>query len=226
MLQHERKIWRSGMEMIAGVDEAGRGPLAGPVVAAAVVMRRGVFLPEVDDSKKLTPEQRLGLCRQILEKALAVGIGAVDHVTIDRINVLNATFRAMHLAVTALEVRPEHLLIDGNRFSPEQACGAPVYPIPYTTLVDGDELSFSVASASIIAKVTRDRIMEGFDRIYPGYGFARHKGYATEAHREAITRLGITPIHRRSFGRHVQARPVSDVNTENADRRPEANHRW
>lgn len=204
MLRHERKIRRSGVEIIAGVDEAGRGPLAGPVVAAAVVMKRGDYLPGVDDSKKLTPERRSELFCRILEKALAVGIGAVDHFTIDQMNVLNATFRAMHLAVAALAVRPEHLLIDGDRFTPKSACGAAEYPIPYTTLVDGDELSFSVASASIVAKVTRDRIMEGFDRIYPGYGFARHKGYATRAHREAITRLGISPIHRRSFTHHAQ----------------------
>jgi len=199
MLQHERAIWKSGAKIVAGVDEAGRGPLAGPVVAAAVVMKPGDFLPEVDDSKKLSPEKRDALFRQILRKALAVGIGAVDHDTLDRMNVLNATFRAMHLAITALAVRPDHLLIDGNRFTPQGACGAAEYPIPYTTLVDGDELSFAVASASIVAKVTRDRIMEGLDRIYPGYGFARHKGYATQAHREAIRRLGMSPIHRRSF---------------------------
>jgi ribonuclease HII len=171
-------------------------------------MERGIFLPGVNDSKKLTPLQRTRLCRQILDKALAVGIGAVDHVTIDRINILNATFQAMHLAVTALAIRPGHLLIDGDRFSSRQACGLPVYPIPYTTLVDGDELSFSVASASIVAKVTRDRIMEGLDRIYPGYGFAKHKGYATQAHREAITRLGLAPVHRRSFGRPAQGSPT------------------
>ena len=204
MLRYERKIRESGVETIAGVDEAGRGPLAGPVVAAAVVMRRGDFLPEVDDSKKLTPGRRSELFCRILEKAQAVGIGAVDHFAIDQMNVLNATFRAMHLAVSALAVRPEHLLIDGDRFSPKNACGAAEYPIPYTTLVDGDELSFSIASASIVAKVTRDRIMEGLDRIYPGYGFARHKVYETSAHREAITRLGISPIHRRSFAHNAR----------------------
>ena len=199
MLRHEWKIWRSGVEIVAGVDEAGRGPLAGPVVAAAVVMKRGDFLPGVDDSKKLTPRERSQLFGEILTRALAVGIGAVDHDTIDRINILNATFRAMHLAVTALGVRPEHLLIDGNRFTPQIAAGGAEYPIPFTTLVDGDALSFAVASASIVAKVTRDRIMEGLDRVYPGYGFAQHKGYATQKHRDAILRLGLSPVHRRSF---------------------------
>jgi ribonuclease HII len=199
MLRHERKIWEGGVDTIAGVDEAGRGPLAGPVVAAAVVVERGFFLPGVDDSKKLTPTRRIQLFEHILAKAMAVGIGAADHGTIDRVNILNATFRAMHYAVEALTVRPGHLLIDGNRFTPESATGTSNYPVPYTMLVGGDSRSFSVAAASIIAKVTRDRIMEGLDRIYPGYGFARHKGYATRAHREAITRLGVSPVHRRSF---------------------------
>jgi ribonuclease HII len=129
-------------------------------------------------------------------RAFGVGVGVVDHEEIDRINILQATFRAMHEAVAALPVRPEHLLVDGNRFA---ECG-----VPFTTVVDGDALSFSIAAASIVAKVTRDRMMTAFDREYPQYGFARHKGYATPEHRRAIRDHGLCPIHRRSFTLRTQ----------------------
>ncbi len=191
MLRHERLLWSAGAQTIAGVDEAGRGPLAGPVVAAAVVFPEGVFSPGVTDSKLLTPAQREHFYAMILSHAVSVGIGSVDHADIDRINILNATFEAMRIAVEDLGCRPDHLLIDGNRFND--------MGISFTTIVNGDARSFSIASASIVAKVTRDRLMIEYDRSYPGYGFARHKGYPTKEHREAIARLGYCPIHRRTF---------------------------
>jgi ribonuclease HII len=201
MLVHERMLWDRGVSLVAGVDEAGRGPLAGPVVAAAVIVGRDFFLPEVDDSKKLSAAQRERLYDAILRGSLGVGVGCVDHEVIDRVNILNATFEAMHLAVKSLPVTPEFLLIDGNRFRGGE--------IPFRTIVDGDELCFSIAAASIIAKVTRDRLMLEYDREFPEYGFARHKGYGTREHREAIARLGVSPIHRRSF--RVKAAPPTPV---------------
>jgi ribonuclease HII len=197
MLVHEMRLWERGLTSIAGIDEAGRGPLAGPVVASAVVFPQGFFHAGVDDSKKLSPARREELYHVIRENALALGIGIVDHLTIDRVNILNATFQAMHEAVRALPGNPEFLLVDGNRFRGGE--------IPFAVIVHGDAQSISIAAASIIAKVTRDRIMEQYDREYPGYGFARHKGYGTPQHRDAITRLGLCPIHRRSFTRRFLA---------------------
>lgn len=197
MLCRERALWARGIGSVAGIDEAGRGPLAGPVVAAAVVMPRGFFLPAVDDSKKLSPPLRAELAALITEGAASVGIGVVSHETIDRINILNATFEAMHRAVKNLSLVPEFLLVDGNRYRGGD--------IPYATIVDGDALCYSIAAASIIAKVTRDRIMVEYDASYPQYGFARHKGYATFAHRSAILRHGLCPIHRRTFTRRLVA---------------------
>ncbi len=191
VLMHERVLWSRGIRLVAGIDEAGRGPLAGPVVAAAVVLPAGVFLPGVDDSKKLSPARREELAALIRDRALAVATGIVAHERIDEINILNATMQAMCQAVEALAVRPEHLLVDGPR--------GPDTGIPCSAIVDGDSLSFSIAAASIIAKVTRDHLMVEYDEQYPGYGFARHKGYGTREHREAIARLGFCPIHRRSF---------------------------
>jgi ribonuclease HII len=204
MLRRERALWARGMGRVAGIDEAGRGPLAGPVVAAAVVMPREFFLPRVDDSKKLSPTVRNELAPLIMEGAVSVGVGIVDHEVIDRINILNATFEAMHRAVENLTVVPEFLLVDGNRYRGGN--------IPYATIVDGDALCFSIAAASIIAKVTRDRIMEEYDVHFPVYGFARHKGYATHAHRLAILRHGVCPIHRRTFTRNL----VAELLDENA----------
>ena len=193
-LVYEESLRRQGLQ-IAGIDEAGRGPLAGPVVAAAVVFQAGTFITGVDDSKKLTPRARAGLFDQIMSRALAVGVGSADNTEIDDINILNATFLAMDRAVSALGIRPGHLIVDGNLFRPGTAASG----IPFTTVVGGDGECFSIAAASIVAKVTRDRLMEEFDREYPGYGFAKHKGYGTADHREAILRLGRCPIHRRSF---------------------------
>jgi ribonuclease HII len=189
---------------VAGIDEVGRGPLAGPVVAAAVVFQAGTFITGVDDSKKLTPRARAGLFDKIMSRALAVGIGSADNNVIDQVNILNATFLAMDRAVGSLGVRPGHLIVDGNLFRPGTATSG----IPFSTIIGGDGACFSIAAASIVAKVTRDRLMEKFDRVYPGYGFARHKGYGTADHRAAILRLGLCPIHRRSFHAAPPSYPV------------------
>jgi ribonuclease HII len=190
-LKFENELHASGVCFVAGVDEAGRGPLAGPVVAAAVILPEGVSIPGVDDSKKLTAAKREALYDVILQSALATGTGIVGHEEIDRINILQATFRAMHQALAALSITPGHVLVDGNRFA---GTG-----IPFSTIVDGDALSHSIAAASIIAKVTRDRLLRDYDRVYPAYGFARHKGYGTAQHRAAILAHGPCPIHRRTF---------------------------
>jgi len=196
---HEERIRTRGIRLIAGVDEAGRGPLAGPVVAAAVVFLPGVLVEGIADSKLLSPRRREELYAAIVAAASGIGIGVVDHTEVDRLNILNATFKAMHEAVASLPEPPEHLLIDGNMFRAEVDRGASSCRIPFTTLVDADAKSILVAAASIVAKVTRDRLMEDYDRTYPAYGFAEHKGYATARHREALRRLGPSPIHRRSF---------------------------
>jgi ribonuclease HII len=195
-LEFERKVWVGGKTLVAGVDEAGRGSLAGPVVAAAVIFQPECLIPAVNDSKLLAENTRDILYAEIKNKALAVGVGIVDHVTIDEINILNATYKAMHDAIANLNIVPEHLLIDGNRFRGGT--------IPFTTIVAGDALCFSIAAASIVAKVTRDRVMADHDAKYPGYGFAKHKGYGTKEHREAIYQLGYCEIHRRSFQMNTQ----------------------
>lgn len=197
--EHEETVWGRGVRLLAGVDEAGRGPLAGPVVAAAVVFPRGVRVDGVTDSKLLREERREELYALLLREATGIGVGIVDHEEIDRLNVLDATFKAMHLAIASLREQPEYLLVDGNLFRTEVDRGASFCSLPYTTIVDGDAKSFLIAAASIVAKVTRDRLMRQYDREFPGYGFAEHKGYATARHREALQRLGPCPIHRRSF---------------------------
>jgi ribonuclease HII len=202
---HLEETYRSrGAERIAGVDEAGRGPLAGPVVAAAVVFSPGVFIPGVDDSKVLSPPRREALAVEIRAKAAEVGVGVVPHDEIDRINILRATNLAMEQAVRALAVPPDLLLIDGNSFRHDT--------LTFVNIVDGDALCFSIAAASIIAKVERDRIMMEYDRQYPEYGFAAHKGYGTEQHRKAIAEFGLSPIHRKSF--RIQIDLWEDVTTK------------
>lgn len=191
LLKFEREYWSNGVMEIAGVDEAGRGPLAGPVVAAAVIFEPEHFIEGVNDSKMLLPEEREELYHRIIAETLTFGIGIVHHDIIDEINILQATFKAMHQAILQLSIIPSLLLIDGNRFLENG--------ISYRTIIDGDALSFSVAAASIIAKVTRDRMMIGYDKEFPGYGFAKHKGYGTKEHRDAIQQLGYCAIHRRSF---------------------------
>jgi ribonuclease HII len=177
--------------LFAGVDEAGRGPLAGPVVAAAVVFARGSKIEGIEDSKKLSAQQRDSLRNRILEKAEAVGIGMAGPREIDELNILQASILAMHRAIDALAVRPELLLVDGNRFHHPS--------IAFKTIIKGDSQHFTIAAASIVAKTERDRILVAFEEEYPGYGFSRHKGYPTKAHVQAIVRLGYSPIHRKSF---------------------------
>ena len=187
----EAQAWRAGLTRVAGVDEAGRGPLAGPVVAAAVVIAPDRRVRGLADSKVLPPERREELFALIHERAVAVGVGIVDHLTIDRINILEATRVAMGQALAALALVPELIITD---FVSLRAC-----PCPQRNLVDGDARCASVAAASIVAKVTRDRLMRELDAEYPAYGFAKHKGYATAEHIAAIDRHGLCTLHRRSF---------------------------
>ncbi len=177
--------------MICGIDEAGRGPLAGPVCAAACILPEGLVLEGLNDSKQLSEKRREALYEQITEKALAWAVCLADEKTIDEINILQATFRAMRGAVEGLKLRPDLCLVDGNR--------DPGLGLPTRTVVKGDATCASVAAASILAKVTRDRLMKEYDVQYPGYGFAIHKGYGTKAHYAAVAALGLCPIHRRSF---------------------------
>ncbi len=201
-LSHERRLYEQGMKVIAGVDEAGRGPLAGPVVAAAVALPSDLsggeaWLTKLDDSKRLTARQREAAFVLIQENALAVSVVEEPPEEIDRIGIGRAVIRAMLRAVEGLAVTPQHLLLD---YVPIKEC-----PYSYETLVKGDSRCYSIAAASIIAKVTRDRTMERADILYPGYGFARHKGYGTALHREQLSSLGPCPLHRRSFAPLRQA---------------------
>jgi ribonuclease HII len=202
----EAQAWRAGLTRVAGVDEAGRGPLAGPVVAAAVVIAPDRRVRGLADSKVLPPERREELFARIHERAVAVGVGIVDHLTIDRINILEATRVAMGQALAALALVPELIITD---FVSLRAC-----PCPQRNLVDGDARCASVAAASIVAKVTRDRLMRELDAEYPAYGFAKHKGYATAEHIAAIDRHGLCTLHRRSF---VSAWRQGDLFAERPD---------
>lgn len=191
MWAFEELAHRQGYRAVAGLDEAGRGPLAGPVVAAAVILPRELRITGINDSKKLTPPVREELFERINAEAVAVGIGISDSATVDRINILQATLRAMEAAVGEMSVAADCLLIDGiSRTS---------LPLPQKTIKKGDSLSISIAAASIVAKVTRDRMMMAYDRLYPGYGFAGHKGYGSASHMAAIAALGPSPIHRLTF---------------------------
>ncbi|MDA8162898.1 MAG: ribonuclease HII [Desulfobacteraceae bacterium] len=187
----EDSLWSIGIEPVAGVDEAGRGCLAGPVVAAAVVFQRSVFIPEVRDSKTLSPKERMAADKLIRAKARSIGIGMVGPEEIDRINILRASLKAMAMAVDGLDVRPKALLIDGNQPIP--------HILPQKTIVGGDACSFTIAAASIIAKVHRDGIMAELSDAYPQYNFARHKGYPTREHLAALKLNGPCPIHRMTF---------------------------
>ena len=192
MLSHERRLWESGRSYIAGVDEVGRGPLAGPVVAAAVILPQDFDVLGIDDSKKLSPKKREELFEVIKEKALAWSVGWVGPERIDEINILEATKEAMTQAVQGLSLQPDHVLIDGN-FTVRALA------LPQTAIVKGDANSTSIAAASILAKVTRDRYMEEMDAVYPGYAFASNKGYGTKAHYDGLKAQGPTPIHRKTF---------------------------
>jgi ribonuclease HII len=196
--QYERDQRQNGFQLIAGVDEAGRGPLAGPVVAAAVILPPDIHIPVINDSKKLLPEQRDALFDVICREAICYGIGIVDHHQIDRINILQATYQAMFEAVNGLEQPPHILLNDAVRI-PQ------ITDIPQVAIVRGDSLSISIAAASILAKVTRDRLMEQYDVLYPAYGFGKHKGYFTPEHQQALKCYGPSPIHRRSFAPVLEA---------------------
>ena len=187
----ENSHYAEGVTVICGVDEAGRGPLAGPVCAAAVILPRGLEIPGLNDSKKLTDKKRRELMPVIQEQALAYGIAFASHEEIDQINILQATFLAMERALAQLKISPDLALIDGNRQKD--------FGIKVETVVKGDSRSANIAAASVLAKVTRDRYMEEMAAVYPGYGFEIHKGYGTKAHYEALRALGPCPIHRMSF---------------------------
>lgn len=191
MLEYEYKYYDKGYELIAGVDEAGRGPLAGPVFAAAVVFDKDTVIPEINDSKKLTEKKREELFDVIIEKALYYNIVSVSEQEIDRINILNAALKCFDLAVSGLDELPDIALIDGNR------CGE--MPVECETIVKGDAKSMSIAAASILAKVARDRYITELDSKYPEYNFKKHKGYGTKEHLEAIAKYGPCPIHRMTF---------------------------
>jgi ribonuclease HII len=192
LLSIETTLWKQGFETVAGVDEAGRGPLAGPVVAACVVLPKDFSVPEVNDSKKLTAKKRERLFEKIMQNGCQVGVGIVTEEVIDRMNILNASLQAMHEAVSQLKRPPDFVLVDGNQKIPHLS-------FPQRPVVKGDSLSLSIAAASIVAKVTRDRIMLEYHKEYPEFNFAHHKGYATRTHVEALKTFGPCKIHRRSF---------------------------
>ena len=191
LCRYEKSLWKQGKNLVAGLDEAGAGPLAGPVVAAAVILPPGLTLPGVDDSKKLSARKRELLASHIIQNSVSFAFGEASPREIDRVNIFQASLLAMRRAVLGLDAAPEHLLIDARRI--------PGIDLPQTPITGGDAVSFSIASASILAKTRRDEMMRGLDRKYPGYGFARHKGYPTAEHRQALRRLGPTPEHRKSF---------------------------
>lgn len=196
-LKFERALWDDGLEHVAGCDEAGMSPLAGPVVAAAAILRKDDPIRGVDDSKKLSPKQREELAVEIKARAVAWGIGVVTPQEIDEINIYRAGLLAMHRALSALTPRPDHVLLDARR--------VPEFAVPQTPIIKGDAKSLSIGAASILAKTHRDGLLVELDRRYPGYGFAEHKGYPVAAHVEALRRLGVCPEHRRTFA------PVREV---------------
>lgn len=190
-LRHERKLWQAGVRAVAGVDEVGVGPMAGPVMAAAVIFAPETFIKGVHDSKQLSSNQREALFEAIQARALAIGVAEVSVEEIDRINIFHAAQAACRAAIARLAILPEHVLVDGRALRGLQ--------LQQTAIVGGDRKSFCIAAASIVAKVQRDRLMCHYDERYPGYGFARHKGYCTAEHLEAVKRLGPSPLHRTSF---------------------------
>ena len=190
MLAYENELYAQGIDLIAGVDEVGRGPLAGPVVAAAVILPKACKIPGLNDSKKIPKSKHKEIYEDVLQNAIAIGIGVKDNQVIDQVNIYEATKLAMMEAIGQLEPQPQHLLIDAMKLD---------LPIPQTSIIKGDANSLSIAAASIVAKVTRDQMMEEFDREYPGYDFAQNAGYGTANHLAGLDKLGVTPIHRRSF---------------------------
>lgn len=190
MLAYEKELYTQGIQLIAGVDEVGRGPLAGPVVAAAVILPEDCKISGLNDSKKIPKSKHKEIYEAVLQNAVAIGIGIKDNQVIDQVNIYEATKLAMMEAIGQLEPQPQHLLIDAMKLD---------LPIPQTSIIKGDANSLSIAAASIVAKVTRDQMMEEFDREYPGYDFAQNAGYGTVKHLAGLDKLGVTPIHRRSF---------------------------
>ena len=193
--QIEEEIYNSGTKCICGIDEAGRGPLAGPVVVAAAIMPRYSMIEGVNDSKKVSEKKREELYEIITNEAIAYGVGIIDQKEIDRINILNATKEGLTMAIKELSVRPDLIIVDALTKIDTDG-------IAYRSIVKGDAKCYSIAAASIIAKVTRDRIMREWDKVYPEYGFEKHKGYGTSAHIAAIKEYGLCPIHRKSFTTH------------------------
>jgi len=194
---YEDAARRDGFSLVCGIDEAGRGPLAGPVFAAATILPPHAQIDGLNDSKKLTPKKREELYDVILQTALAYGIGFATEEEIDRVNILQATFLAMRRAFDQLKLKPDCALVDGNRM--------PSLGVETRLIVKGDSLSASIAAASILAKVSRDRVMCQIDEIYPGYGFAKHKGYGTRLHVEMLQAMGPCPVHRRTFLKKILA---------------------
>ena len=190
MLAYEKELYAQGIDLIAGVDEVGRGPLAGPVVAAAVILPKACKIPGLNDSKKIPKSKHKEIYEAVLQNAIAIGIGIKDNQVIDQVNIYEATKLAMREAIGQLEPQPQHLLIDAMRLD---------LPISQTSIIKGDANSLSIAAASIVAKVTRDQMMEEFDCEYPGYDFTQNAGYGTANHLAGLDKLGVTPIHRRSF---------------------------
>ncbi|WP_342983727.1 ribonuclease HII [Streptococcus parasanguinis] len=190
MLAYEKELYTQGIQLIAGVDEVGRGPLAGPVVAAAVILPKACKIPGLNDSKKIPKSKHKEIYEAVLQNAVAIGIGVKDNQVIDQVNIYEATKLAMMEAIGQLDPQPQHLLIDAMKLD---------LPISQTSIIKGDANSLSIAAASIVAKVTRDQMMEEFDREYPGYDFAQNAGYGTAKHLAGLDQLGVTPIHRRSF---------------------------
>lgn len=190
MLAYEKELYGKGIQLIAGVDEVGRGPLAGPVVAAAVILPQACKISGLNDSKKIPKSKHKKIYEAVLKNAIAVGIGVKDNQVIDQVNIYEATKLAMIEAIGQLDPKPQHLLIDAMKLD---------LPISQTSIIKGDANSLSIAAASIVAKVTRDQMMETYDQEYPGYDFAQNAGYGTAKHLAGLQKLGITPIHRRSF---------------------------
>mgnify|MGYP000751615383 FL=1 len=190
MLRYEKELYQAGYRAIAGIDEVGRGPLAGPVVAAAVILPPGCKINGLNDSKKIPKKKHQDIYQAVMDKALAVGIGLMNSEIIDQVNIYEATKLAMKEAISQLEPQPEHLLIDAMRLD---------LPITQTSIIKGDANSLSIAAASIVAKVTRDKLMADYDKEYPGYDFAQNAGYGTKSHLQGLERHGVTPIHRKTF---------------------------
>ena len=199
MLEYENNLYDKGIKYIAGVDEVGRGPLVGPVVTAAVILPKGYYNNRINDSKKISEKKRMELYEIIMKDAIAVSVGIMDNTVIDKVNIYEATKLAMYDAINKLQVKPEHILIDAMKLEKLE--------IPFDSIIKGDAKSISIAAASIVAKVTRDNMMLELDKLYPEYGFCKHKGYPTKAHLEAIKKYGVLDNYRFTFG------PVRDLIT-------------